>query len=220
MASCEKENGFSQFPICNSRGETISTPQNTLPSQASTEEVEKILQEADAATAAEDWERVIALYRKLLSFDRVIQGAEAKLQWALRMREIDALYKQGQVHLKAQRYADALAVLRKARLMYASHYKDVDALIVQAQTALQKQNWETRPVTSQKKGCFLFGGAIALVASIALALAACASPTPAPAPTAAPVKSGDTAKLQPQQRTNMYKSAPALTIDVNKKYVT
>src|SRR5574341_156167 len=226
MASCEKENGFSQFPICNSRGETMSTPQNKLPSQASTEEVEKILQEADAATAAEDWERVIALYRKLLSFDRVIQGAEAKLQWALRMREIDTLYKQGQVHLEAQRYADALAALRKARLMYASHYKDVDALIVQAQTALQKENWQARPQTaSSKKGCFplgvaglaiLFGGSLATLAILAvLFLSGCASATPSLPSTL----TANAAKLAPLQRSNMYPSAPPMTIDANKSYI-
>ncbi len=204
----------------------MSASEDKLPSQASTEEVEKILQAADAATAAEDWERVIALYRKLLSFDRVIQGAEAKLQWALRMRDIDNLYKQGKAHLETQRYADALAALRKARLMYASHYKDVDALIVQAQTALQRENWQARPQTaSSKKGCFplgiaglaiLLGGALTpfVIFSI-LFLSGCASATPSspPNPTAS------AAKLGPLQRSSMYPSAPPMTIDVNKSYV-
>lgn len=174
-------------------------------------EIEALLKQADEATQAEDWDRVIALYRQLLSFDRTIQGAEAKLQWALRMKEIDTLYRQGKEHLQAKRYSDALAALRKARLMYASHYKDTDQLIVEAQTAMQKENWQARPITSTKKGCFLTGalGVIAILST--LFLMACSS---APA-----TSSGNAAKLQPQQRSEMYKSAPPMSIDVNKKYV-
>lgn len=190
---------------------SMSEDQGTL----SQEEIERMTAEADEASKAEDWEHAIALFRKLQDADRIIHGNEAQLQWALRMRDIAKLYRDGKAHLEAQRYPEALAALRKARLMYASHYKDVDALIVQAQTAMQKQNWESRPVTTQKKGCFLFGGMIALVVFLTIALAACASATPVPAP----AKSGDAAKLLPQQRMNMYKSAPAMTIDVNKKYV-
>ncbi len=195
----------------------MSPSEDKLPSQASTEQVEEILQEADAATAAEDWERVIVLYRKLLSFDRVIQGAEAKLQWALRMRDIDHLYKQGKAHLETQRYADAVAALRKARLMYASHYKDVDALIVQAQAALQKENWQARPqAASSKKGCFPLGGALAMLAILAVLFSSgCASATPLPPSNL----TGNAAKLAPLQRSNMYRSAPPMAIDANKSYV-
>lgn len=174
-------------------------------------EIESLLRQADEATQAEDWDRVIALYRQLLSFDRVIQGAEAKLQWALRMKEIDTLYRQGKEHLEAKRYSDALAALRKARLMYASHYKDTDQLIVEAQTAMQKENWQARPVTSAKKGCFLTGALALIVIFSTLFLIACSSASPGTA--------GNAAKLQPQQRSEMYKSAPPMTIDVNKKYV-
>ena len=174
-------------------------------------DIEHLLQQAEEATQAEDWDRVIALYRQLLSFDRVMQGAEAKLQWALRMKEIDTLYRQGKEHLQAKRYDQALATLRKARLMYASHYKDTDALIVEAQTAMQKENWQARPATSAKKGCFLTG-ALAVIAILStLFLIACSS-----APTGT---SGNAAKLQPQQRSEMYKSAPPMTIDVNKTYI-
>jgi len=188
----------------------------------SQEEIERMTAEADEAIKAEDWDRAVMLFRKLQDADRIIHGNEAQLQWALRMRDIDKLYRDGKTHLDAERYTEALAALRKARLMYASHYKDVDALIVQAQTAMQKQNWETRPVTTQKKGCFLFGSMLALIALFAIILAACASATPAPTPTATPSAGSGASRagnLQPQQRTNMYKSAPAMTIDANKKYV-
>lgn len=181
----------------------MSTPDNAT-------EIEQLLKQADEATQAEDWERVIATYRKLLSFDRVIQGAEAKLQWALRMKDIDTLYRQGKEHLQAKQYDQALTALRKARLMYASHYKDTDALIVEAQTAMQKENWQARPATSTNKGCFLTG-ALALLAILStLFLISCSS---------APASTGEAAKLQPQQRSEMYKSAPAMTIDMNKTYV-
>ncbi len=184
------------------------------------EEIEQMTQQADEASKAEDWERTVALFRKLQDADRIIHGNEAKLQWALRMRDIDNLYKQGKSHLQAQRYNDALTALRKARLMYASHYKDVDALIVEAQTALQKQNWETRSVTNQKKGCFLLGGALLL--TIVIILAACAAPAPTTAPTALSAQTSSASRsgnLTPQQRTNMYQSAPLMKIDPNKKYI-
>lgn len=174
-------------------------------------EINRLLKEADSAAVAENWERTIEIYRQLLARDRIIQGAEAKLQWALRMKDIDTWYRQGKEHLQAQRYDQALAALRKARLMYASHYKETDALIVEAQTAMQKENWQARPAASTKKGCFLTG-ALALIAILStLFLMACSS---APASTG-----GNAAKLAPQQRSEMYKSAPAMTIDVNKTYV-
>lgn len=179
-------------------------------------ELDRLLKEADVATAAEDWDKVIALYRQVLSFDRVIQGAEAKLQWALRMKEIDTLYRQGKTHLEAGRYNDALVALRQARLMYASHYKDTDALIVEAQTKMQKENWHARPqiaTADAKKGCFLLGMFAALSIFALVFLSACSS---APAPASS---GGAAAKIDPKQRSNMYKSAPAMTIDVSKTYV-
>jgi cyclophilin family peptidyl-prolyl cis-trans isomerase len=192
----------------------MSTPQNSPTAGTGNAEIDNLLQQAEAAATAEDWDKTIEIYRKLLSFDRVIQGAEAKLQWALRMRDIDALYRQGKAELEAQHYDTALTALRKARLMYASHYKDTDALIVEAQTAMQKSNWQARPQTATaKKGCFLTG-ALALLAVVSIMiLSACA---PAPASTSG---AGSAAKLSPQERNNMYKSAPAMTIDVNKSYV-
>ena len=211
----------------------MSTPHTNLPGEAgNAAQVDQLLQQAEISAAAEDWEKTIETYRTLLTFDRVIQGAEAKLQWALRMRDIDALYRQGKTELEAQRYPQALAALRKARLMYASHYKDTDALIVEAQTAMQKGNWQARPQgATTKKGCLLTGGALTLLAVLSiLLLNACApAPTPTPvtiptapaAPTvaAAGAPSGSAAKLAPPQRSNMYKAAPAMTIDVNKSYV-
>lgn len=189
------------------------------PNSAAEDALAKILAEADTAAAAEDWDRSIELYRKLLSFDRASQGAEAKLQWALRMREIDALYRQGKAALESKRYGDALASLRKARLMYASHYKDTDALIVEAQTAMQKETWQARPqVASARKGCFLLGTLIGMLVLV-LGISACAASGPASNAAATPAAStGNAAKLSPQQRSDMYKAAPAMTIDVNKSY--
>ena len=128
------------------------------------DEIDALTREADAASQAEEWERAIALFRQLQDADRIIHGNEAKLQWALRMREIEQLYQQGRAHLEAGRYADAVAALRKARLMFASHYKDVDELIVEAQSAMQKEKWDARPDRAKKKGCFMLGGAIAVIA--------------------------------------------------------
>ena len=199
-------------------------------------QIEQLLKEAETTAATENWDRTIEIYRQVLAFDRGIQGAEAKLQWALRMKDIETNYQQGKAHLEAKRYTEALAALRKARLMYASHYKDTDQLIVEAQSVMQKENWQARPVTSQKKGCALLGGTLVAILLIAL-LSACASPAPTPttsaakiptagnAPTIAPTvasainpSNGAAGKLATQQRSNMYKSLPPMTIDVNKKY--
>ncbi|MGE5265152.1 MAG: peptidylprolyl isomerase [Acidobacteriota bacterium] len=197
----------------------MGTIENSADPGGADEALTKILAQADAAAAAEDWDRSIELYRQLLAFDRVYQGAEAKLQWALRMRDIDALYRQGKAALASKRYDDALAALRKARLMYASHYKDTDALIVEAQTAMQKETWQARPVVARtRKGCFLLGTLIGALVLL-LALGACAAPAPAANSAATPAaNAGNAAKLSPQQRSDMYKAAPAMTIDVNKSY--
>jgi cyclophilin family peptidyl-prolyl cis-trans isomerase len=198
-------------------------------------QLEQLLQQADVATAAQDWDAVIATYRKLLSFDRMIQGAEAKLQWALRMKDIETLYQQGKAHLEAHRHTEALTALRKARLMYASHYKDTDQLIVEAQAAMQKENWQARPATTSK-GCFLLGSLIALIAMLVLGLSACATPSPTPGPTATPIKmptagiaptalpqSPDATpeafdKIPPQKRNNTLKAPPKIVIDTNKQF--
>lgn len=196
-------------------------------------QIAQLLHEADIATQAQDWDTVIARYRQLLAFDRVMQGAEAKLQWALRMKDIESWYQQGKAHLAAQRYSDALSALRKARLMYASHYKDTDQLIVEAQTAMQKENWQTRSMTP-RKGCFLFGVLGALV-GLLVALAACAAPTveptpttiamptagsaPAPQPTSTRTNTAGVEKVAPEKRNNLFPTAPKMMIDVNKQYI-
>ncbi len=81
--------------------------------------------------------------------------------------------------------------------------------IVEAETALQTETWQTvmGPV---KKSCLGVGGVIALLVLL-LTVSACASP-------ASSGGEGSAAKLAPQQRSDMYKSAPPMTIDTNKKY--
>jgi cyclophilin family peptidyl-prolyl cis-trans isomerase len=176
-------------------------------------EIEQLFQQAEQAIQTEDWDTAIARYRQVIEFDRAYHGAEAKLQWALRMKEIAALYQQGKEHLAARRYADALAALRQARLLYAGHYKDTDQLIVEAQTAMQKQKWQARPArASNTRNVFLVG---ALALGIVLAFFALSNFFVSPSPTA----TGGAAKRAPQQRSEMYKSAPAMTIDVSKSYI-
>lgn len=63
-----------------------------------------------------------------------------------------------------------------------------------------------------------------LILVVLLALTAACTPTssptvaPAAAPTAASGSAGSAGALKPAQRANMYKAAPPMTIDVNKKY--
>lgn len=142
-------------------------------SAAEQEQVQQWLTEADAAAKAEDWETTIARYRKALEFDRYLQGVEAKLQWALRMRDIDKLYRDGKAKFEAGQYEAALVPLRKARVMYASHYKDVDDLIVRAQAALQKEKWNARPASTRasdparRSPLFILGVAAVVVLALA-----------------------------------------------------
>lgn len=145
-------------------------------SPADKDEIAEWLAEADAAAKAEDWEKTIALYRKAQSVDRIREGVEAKLQWALRMRDIEKLYQDGKAKLAAGENEAALAPLRKARIMYASHYKDVDDLILQAQTALQQEKWDGRPEEAKspgggKRSPIFFIGVIVVVLLGALMLA-------------------------------------------------
>lgn len=137
-------------------------------SGAEQEEVNQWLADADAAAKAEDWDKTIGLYRKALEFDRYLQGVEAKLQWALRMRDIEKLYRDGKAKIEAGDYEAALIPLRKARVMYASHYKDIDDLIVQAQTALQKEKWDERPTRKREKRnpLFFVGAAVIVLVGI------------------------------------------------------
>ncbi len=220
---------------------------------ASEEELEALLGEADAIAQTEDWDKAIAAYRKVLSFDRFYRGTEAKLQWAIRMRDTENLYKKGQAELAAGQFANARQHLNKARLLYASsykdadkliietwhaegkaafdagkldealtalrrvrelsksHYKDTDALIVEAETQMQKNKWNARTGQTKPKGCFLFGALAGIVLSVVFALAACASSTNS-------TSAGVASKIAPAQRSNMYKSLPPMTIDVNKQY--
>jgi hypothetical protein len=128
-------------------------PGTTGTEQASDrDEVAEWLAEAEVAAKAEDWDTTIALYRKALAVDRIREGVEAKLQWALRMKDIDKLYRDGKAKMEAGEYEAALVPLRKARVMYASHYKDVDDLIVEAQTHVQQDKWDARPEESKSPG--------------------------------------------------------------------
>jgi cyclophilin family peptidyl-prolyl cis-trans isomerase len=129
--------------------------------------------------------------------------------------EIDALYRQGKDHLAAQRYADALTAFRQVRLMHAGHYRDIDQLIVEAQTTMQKQKWQARSPHAANKINPVLIGALILLAILALF----ALSTFLTAPASPSATGGSAAKLAPQQRSEMYKSAPAMTIDVNKSYI-
>lgn len=138
------------------------------------DQVKQYLAQADAAAKAEDWDTTIALYRKALAIDRIREGVEAKLQWALRMRDIEKFYQDGKAKFDAGDYEGALVPLRKARVMYASHYKDTDELIVQAQTHVQQDNWDARPADVKgggKRSPLFFIGAIAIIVAGLLMLA-------------------------------------------------
>jgi cyclophilin family peptidyl-prolyl cis-trans isomerase len=192
------------------------------------EQVQSWLADAEASSKKEDWDKTVELYRMALDFDRYLQGVEAKLQWALRMRDTENLYRQGKVKLDAGQYEEALAQLRKARLLYASHYKDIDDLIVKGQTAMQKQNWEKRTLPSrearraerQRTQRIMLGIiAIVIVVVVVIVLVGTGilghSSTPSPA---AVITAGSAGAISPQQRNNMYKSAPSMQIDPNKTY--
>jgi cyclophilin family peptidyl-prolyl cis-trans isomerase len=197
------------------------------PSPGGQAQVEEWLGEAEAASKAEDWERTVALYRRALEFDRYLQGVEAKLQWAIRMRDTENLYQQGKAKLEAGQYEEALVPLRKARLLYASHYKDIDELIVKGQSGMQKQNWQNRPTTrsaarkaqrqrSQRIALGIVAGIAALVV-LALLIATNGFGLLASHATTA-TSSNSPGEIPPQQRNNMYKSAPSMQIDPNKSY--
>jgi hypothetical protein len=138
-----------------------------IESTADKDEVAEWLAEAEVAAKAEDWDKTIALYRKALAVDRIREGVEAKLQWALRMKDIDKLYRDGKAKMEAGEYEAALVPLRKARVMYASHYKDVDDLIVEAQTHVQQDKWDARPdeakSTGGKRSPIFFIGVVAVI---------------------------------------------------------
>lgn len=201
------------------------------------DQVQQWLAEAESASKAEDWDRAVAQYRRALEFDRYLSGVEAKLQWAIRMRDTENLYRQGKTKLDAGHYEAALVDLRKARLMYASHYKDIDDLIVKGQTAMQKQNWDKRPMSGREarraqreRSQRITLGIIAAVVLLIIAWILIATnvfgllATRAPASTASqgtgstPVTAGSAGAISPQQRNEMYKSAPAMQIDPSKSY--
>lgn len=207
---------------------TIDNPKGP----ADQEQVQQWLAQADAAAKAEDWDQTVALYRKALDFDRALQGVEAKLQWALRMRDIDKLYQQGKTKLDSGDYAGALADLRQARLKYASHYKDTDDLIVKAQSGMQKDKWDNRPQSraaarkaqrqrSQRLALVVLGGIVLLVLLVIFFAAGGMSlfraQTTSPDTSSGGGK-GAAAALPPEKRADMYKSAPPMQIDPNKSY--
>ncbi len=219
----------------------MSTTENP-PHPADQEQVQQWLAEADAAAKAEDWDRTVALYRKALDFDRALQGVEAKLQWALRMRDIEKLYQQGKTKLDKGDYEGALTDLRQARLKYASHYKDADDLIVQAQSAMQKDKWNKRPQSraaarkakrqqDQRILLAVLGGVLLLAIALAALFTGGFGLLGSRNTAATNTSTGNTnqantstggqgaaAAIPPQQRNNMYSSAPAMQIDPNKKY--
>ncbi len=205
---------------------------------ADQEQVQEWLAQADAAAKAEDWDQTVALYRKALEFDRALQGVEAKLQYALRMRDTEKLYQQGKAKLAKGDYAGALADLRQARLKYASHYKDTDDLIVQAQSAMQKDNWNNRTQTDgsrqtrvarrkaerarqQRTALAVLAGVVLLVIALAALMTngfGLLSAQNTAGTNTSTGSTGPAAKLAPEKRANMYTSEPAMQIDPNKSY--
>lgn len=139
-------------PVEKQAAENVSAQNDSAAAAADQDMVAQWLSEAEVATKAEDWDKAISLYRKAMTEDRIREGTEAKLQWALRMRDIDKLYRDGKAKFDAGDYEAALPPLRKARVMYASHYKDVDELIVQAQTHVQQDKWDARPDEAKTPG--------------------------------------------------------------------
>lgn len=192
------------------------------------EQVQGWLAEADKASKEEDWDRTVALYRRALEFDRYLQGIESKLQWAIRMRDTENLYRDGKAKLDAGEYEAALVPLRKARLLYASHYKDVDDLILKGQTGMQKQNWgnsspsrrEARKAQRQRNQRLTLGIIAGIIVLVIVGLViATGGFGLLNARNAAPAASGGSAAaIPPEQRNNMYKSAPAMQIDPSKTY--
>ncbi len=191
-------------------------------------QVQQWLAEAEQAVKAGEWERSIELYRKALDFDRALEGVEAKLQYALRMRDIDSNYQQGKSLLQAGEYNQALGFLRKARLMYASRYKDTDELIVQAQSALQKAKWNERPSAraaqrrqererAQRRLLMLLGGAVVIVV-VAAFMVTSGFGLLSSSQSGAASGTADASAVPAEQRNGMYKSAPAMQIDLNKSY--
>jgi cyclophilin family peptidyl-prolyl cis-trans isomerase len=79
---------------------------------------------------------------------------------------------------------------------------------------MQKQKEQAQPASGSNNRNALIVGALALV--IVLAFFGLSNLLPAPG---AGSSSGGAAKLAPQQRSEMYKSAPAMTIDANKSYI-
>ena len=74
---------------------SVESPEPRDLSTSEQDNVQQWLADAEVAVKAEDWDSAIASYRKALEFDRFLDGVEAKLQWALRMRDIDKLYRDG-----------------------------------------------------------------------------------------------------------------------------
>ncbi len=163
-----ESNESAELPATDNAASENAAPQELTAAQE--DEVKAYLAQAEVTAQAEDWEQTIALYRKALAIDRIREGVEAKLQWALRMRDIDKLYRDGKAKFDAGDYEGALPLLRKARVMYASHYKDVDELIVQAQSHVQQDKWDARPDDAKGGGkrspVFFIGAALVILAGI------------------------------------------------------
>jgi len=114
---------------------------------------EQLLHEAEAFERADDWENAVAKYRALNDLDHLYKGAEAKLLFALTERDAGRLYRDGQAHMAAGRFAEALDAFHKAKVR-AGVYKDTSALIKACEQKLAGASVSTdSPSAARKKGC-------------------------------------------------------------------
>ena len=115
---------------------------------------EQLLHAAEAYEQAEDWDNAVVKYRELNGLDHLYQGAESKLLFALQERDSARLYREGQAHFAAERYAEAREAFRKAKSR-SGFYKDTNELIKLCEQRLAGHTAPTAatPIAPTRKGC-------------------------------------------------------------------
>jgi tetratricopeptide (TPR) repeat protein len=114
---------------------------------------EQLLRAAEAFEQATDWDNAVVKYRELNALDHLYKGAEAKLLYALQERDSTRLYREGQAHFTAERYAEARDAFRKAKSR-SGFYKDTNELIKECERRLAGSTVTTiTPSATTRKGC-------------------------------------------------------------------